>query len=416
MHYSRLAVVLLAVMTFSLDAFGQTRSAIGIFRPPSLSAMARLTVPASTPPCPGSFPPYYCQSIPRYKNTGLFGITEYQMQVDANTGLIDCQYQDYGNWTVTSTVSPQSPYTGQPAGVASQGQAFQGPPPTPANGGPCTGTVGTATYMYAPIDFDWLLERNDTAIPNFGPSATFTAEWVGQLGNFGDYSFVITVPVVRPQSEVLNPVGFEADATHFRYYQTLIPTPDPTAPDGNNGADFDFTGEAVNESLNTTSLGCQGLAPLPAIPSSGGSQFRPGNVGKWKVGFDFYTGEQLSKNQFGPDSVGYNGRCLIETFRCAGVTIPACGYRITQVMLINSPADPQGTFVGYMMHKLGADIGGSILPGGIAPNYNRVGTGGYRVLKDTWMPSPGGITTSLNDCPNSEITRVHYLQLCPGHR
>jgi hypothetical protein len=158
MYYVRAAVVLLAALTFSVGAFGQTRSVVHIIRP-SLSMFE----PFGAPTCPGSFPPYWCQSIPRYKNTNLFGVTEYKWQVDANTGLIDCQYWDYGTRTVTSTVSPQDPKTGQPAGVASQGQAFQGPPPTPAIGGPCTGTVGTAPYMYAPIDFDWLLERNLTA-------------------------------------------------------------------------------------------------------------------------------------------------------------------------------------------------------------------------------------------------------------
>ena len=334
MHYVRAAVVLLAAMTFSLTALGQTRSAIFIFTPPS-SAVVPF---AGLPPCPGSYPAYYCTPTPivRYTNTALFGTTEYTETVDPDTGLLDCQYLDYGTWTVTSTVLPKAsvgPYAGQYAGVASQGTPFAGPPPTPANGGPCTGTVGSATYMYLPIDFNWQLERNDTAVPNYGPSATFTAQWTGEILCTSGCStnFVVTVPVVRPTGETSTFLFWQN--SYGKWQVTLQPPDDdPT---------FDFTGEKVNEVYLNDQNSCP--VDVPHAPSS------------TVVGLGRFASAG-APGSFG-DSVGWDP-CIVEYVRCVKRT--PCGFGIQQQMQIMSPADTTFTNYGSAPNYLSSVIYGNI--------------------------------------------------------
>jgi hypothetical protein len=75
-HYSSAAVALVAALTFPLTALGETRSAIAVV--PGADEIA----PADgAPKCNAT----WCQSIKRYKNTGLVGVTEYDPTPPANT-------------------------------------------------------------------------------------------------------------------------------------------------------------------------------------------------------------------------------------------------------------------------------------------------------------------------------------------
>jgi len=358
MHYVRAVVVLLAAMTFSLTALGQTRSAIFIFTPPS-SAVVPF---AGLPPCPGSYPAYYCTPTPivRYTNTALFGTTEYTETVDPDTGLLDCQYLDYGTWTVTSIVLPQAsigPYAGKYAGVASQGTPFPGPAPTPAVGGPCTGTVGSATYMYLPIDFNWQLRRNDTAVPNYGPSATFTAAWQGERlctsAPGCPTNFVVTVPVVRPKSETSTWVNWIFSKGQWKATLECCAPPGANGPGGDADPTFDFTGETVFEVFQNYNSTCFSSTPpgYQATVTNG----PPGN---------YY------------DSVGWEP-CSVEYYRCIRKPIP-CGFQAQQMILIKSPADtaagpPPSGFTAYATNFVTGWVFGGILP--IRNNIYKTGFG-----------------------------------------
>ena len=69
------------------------------------------------------------------------------------------------------------------------------------------------------------------------------------------------MPVVRPIGErsayayAVPGIGVTA------WQQTLVPEPDPTAPDGNSQADFDFAGDCVRENVYFITNSCQLKAP-----------------------------------------------------------------------------------------------------------------------------------------------------------
>jgi hypothetical protein len=205
------------------------------------------------------------------------------------------------------------------------------------------------------------------------------------------------------------------------YIMTLIPTPDPTAPDGNNGADFDFTGETLAETfgppwgntcdtkapgafpdLNTTTRNSPTSASLPA---------------RWTVGQLNVAGQLMPapKNTYGTDDVAYN-MCSIEAYRCARATIPSCSIYLTQTMKIHSPADQPDAWADFtppQTHALSRVLTGRILPDvpGVRLNFNRFGIGDYTAQKDSVKMSIG-VPTSLNNCSNSSISISPYLKNC----
>lgn len=340
MRYSGACMVLAAVVTFPVTALAQTGVATYVFTVPGVSASPTV-----------SLAPNYSVSIPRYKNTGLVGITEYQLNYPT------CTFISAGHWTPGSNVLPMD--NGTPAGTVDVSQAaFTGPTPPG-----CDGSGGP--YKYGPIYFNWTLHKNLTAVPNQGPIATFNSNWYTDDGQYNTpYSFQVTVPVVRPKGETNR---FESwNEAKGRWRVTLVP------PD--NDPSFDFTGETVRETYLSDQDSCLG---------SGASVANTGSVKNGPPG------------NFG-DSVGYNA-CIVEWARALKKT--PCGYHITQRMEISAPSDG-GTFAQYSMNDLYARIEGYVIN---YPGQLGIGQVSSRRVTPLSAPTPASkqFTTARIDCLRS---------------
>jgi hypothetical protein len=317
-HYSGAAVAVAATMTFSLTAFGQTRRATAVFHEP-----AGEIVEAGAPPCTATF----CKTIgKRYKNKGLLGITEFE------TNYPTCTFISAGTWKPGTNIQPIDPATGMPAGTVDVSQPpFTGPTPPG-----CDGSGGP--YLYGPIHFEWTLHKNLTAVPNFGPTATFNSEWDTPDGVYMvPYSFQITVPVVRPASETTAFVDWAPGGlTNGRWKQTLH----PPASD----ASFDFSGESVQEAdaAGTHLDSCW-------FPASAFAKFDMITGGTWTV---------AANNKWKFDHVGWF-HTAVTYYRLPHSGVPArapCKARFPQQMTIKAPADTSyNNYAG--INGLGGNIG-----------------------------------------------------------
>ena len=301
MRYSGACILLAAVVTFPLTALAQTTTAIHVF-----VERGAVAPPSGAPP---SCTATYCTSISRYTNTAIYGITEFQ------TNYPTCTFISAGHWTAGANIQPTD--KGTPAGTVDVSKpAFTGPTPPG-----CDGSGGP--YKYGPIYFDWTLHKNLTAVPDYGPTASFNSNWYTDDGNYNiPFSFQITVPVVRPKGETNR---FESwNGAKSRWRVTLVPPDDDPS--------FDFTGETVQETYVSDQDTC--LASGASVANSTVvKNGPPGNFG---------------------DSVGYDA-CVVEYARAVRKT--PCGYSIKQKMEISAPSDG-GAFTQYSMNDLRAEVTG----------------------------------------------------------
>jgi hypothetical protein len=147
-----------------------------------------------------------------------------------------------------------------------------------------TVTVGSrvcagSTFTYATIYYEWTAHNNQSNLsaPLNKVADTLDATWTAPDGSTAQYTFDITVPVVRPDHETTAFVDWWPDnPTVGEWQQTLVPpSSDPT---------FDFSGETVQEQVGGAGRdNCWSpVSPFPpAIAVSGGTwPVQSGNI--WK--------------------------------------------------------------------------------------------------------------------------------------
>jgi hypothetical protein len=238
MRYSGAAVALVAAMMFSLTALGKTGTANTTFH--VIKKPGRDNAPAS-PPLANTAPPCnatVCDQIKRYTDTAIIEATEYFYYPDGT-----CQFEDAGKWSSPNDIKPLD--NGTPAGTVTFSVKQDTPPPNPYTGATC---IGGGPYQYAQLHFTWNLRKNTTAIPRYGPTATFSSEWTGDLGSFIDETFEISVPVVHPIGESSNWLGSVAATGITTWQQTLV------AASGDQP--FDFDADCVKEYVWTVINQC----------------------------------------------------------------------------------------------------------------------------------------------------------------
>ncbi len=262
MFCPRALVIIVAVTMFSATAFAQKRGSAFIRGPITASAVPSPAAP-DPPPCQSTI----CTSVKRYVKTLIVSATEFFYFPDGT-----CTFEDAGKWTAPTDIMPQ--VNGEPAGtVTVNDPPIPGPPPiNPDTGATCT---GGGKYMYAPLSFKWTLHKNSTTVPRFGPTATFSSTWNGDLGSFFDETFEISVPVVHPIGERSSWLGSVVGLGVTTWQQTLVPPKDDPS--------FDFGGDCVKEYVWDIINGCQ------VVRRGGQSNFiiHPGShytdfVGVWK--------------------------------------------------------------------------------------------------------------------------------------
>ena len=273
----------------------------------------------------------YVREIPRYKKSGILGMTEYDS--------VNCTFTDSGYWDNFTPVNPEN------SGIIWE-QPFEGT----IVGGPCDGLAVT----YAAIYFTWEARNNKTAISGEGPLATFDARWKTNDGLFDvPWEFKIYVPIVRPIGETSTLVdwfGGPRSGVVGRWTGTLKPP--------ENDKDFDFGGERVKEEFIHSTDSCAARAPgilgkegqAGAVPSA--------KEGGWIVGQ--IEGKKAGKNVYGFDKVGWQVACPVFAYRCAGVAFAGCETRLAQGVRIKSPADKDFSEVLYR-NVLGEGISGGVL-------------------------------------------------------
>lgn len=335
MFYLRAAVALIAAMTFSLSAFGQTGMAI-VEIPESAVPLAGMPVCTAT----------FCKSIPkRYENTRILGITEYNYNLPPPGP--PCKYKDHGTWQPGTNIKPTDGLFNTPAGTVDVSETdFVGPIPSEHG---CTADGGP--YLYALIKFKWDLHKNLTAVPGFGPTATFNSEWDTLDKTYMlKYSFQVTVPVVRPKGETTKWKGWSGwfgNGITGQWEATL-----KCCDAGNNGdPNFDFTGETTRERFEHVNQNC--IKAIKGIKKSNevsyGKQFPVigGPPGKYIDGV----------SAFGDDA---DSACAA---LCHFRSDPA-GCFLTvgeQHMSIRSPADAKNGFAEYpAVNTLKATSNGTI--------------------------------------------------------
>lgn len=349
MQHSSAAVAFVVALMLAPNAFAQTGTAIAVL-PRSIDVAL-----AGEPPCSASF----CKSIVRYQNKGLIGITEYDTAPP-------CKFKDSGTWTPGTDIQPTD--DGKPAGTVDVSQpAFQGPPPAGCDdsGGP---------YLYKPIYFKWTLHKNLTAVANFGPTATFNSRWQTKDGLYDvNYSFQITVPVVRPKGETSTFVRWDGSKGKWKVTLKCCAAPIEDDPE------FDFRGETIREVFLSETNGCSIETPHP--PNS--TVIRSGPPGS-----------------FG-DSVGWDS-CTVHFARCEKRT--PCGFGIRQQMQIHSPADAPGTFVNYgdQPNYLSSIIEGRIISNSAGKLSFRAGYGAVTSQRTTPL-SPGPDTRQQHEFVSDKL-------------
>jgi hypothetical protein len=401
MHYSGAAVALVAAMTFSLTALGETRTAISVITAPA-SPMAPAL--ASNQKSNQSFDSY-STTIARYiisPPTLILGIAEIIP--------VTCIDKNPGMWT-NPNPSLEPVFKGRPAGTVGYQRTFKAISPP---GQPC---AGQGPFTYSAIDFSWMAHYNQTGLgPGVAPppcattnpvcpTAVFQGEWTTPDGVYDViFSFSVSVDVVRPAGETNMFVNwFYGTGAHGRWTAMLTPpTSDPT---------FDFTNEVVQEVFLSAIETCNSRAPGILGPAS----VTPNGVpAHWTVGqlFGPEGTATAPMNVYGYDFVGWQ-QCPIEAFRCAGVTVPYCGNTLRQLLQISSPADPPGTFADYMplkINKLVENITGSILKG--TPEATGIGIVQSQRGNDGGLHDSELVPSRLSDCSNAVITASHFFEAC----
>jgi hypothetical protein len=254
MHCLRAAVALVAVMTFSLTALGQTPRAakVGAIRRTG-GGMA----PASQP-----FDARIHDKITRYQKTPIYGLTEYNPD--------NCMGIDIGMWSPPTDLNPSM------SGTIDSTTNLQGK----LDNGDCPNT----TFTFAVIQFTWTAHNNKTAIPSLGcpldqsttcPVAVFSSIWTTKdhCCDVQD-EFDISVPVVRPKGETSTLEKWQDSMGIWKV--TLMPPSDDST--------FDFTGETVNEVFLSDQNSCPGNASVD--PSMGVVNSGPPGSFHDLIGFD----------------------------------------------------------------------------------------------------------------------------------
>jgi hypothetical protein len=382
MHYVRATFILLAIITSPHIAFGQRTTAIAVITVPMSAATLPPAVATNPPPCPG--PSYFCKSISRYTNSGLFGITEYL------TNYPTCTPVSPGGWGPGFPANPQfsvqpTDNNNNPAGTPDISE----PPFTGPNPPGCDGSGAPGGYQYAPIYFKWTMEKNLTSPAFVGkgndPTATFNATWYSPKGcqpgpcdYIEPWQFQITVPVVRPMGETVTGQGWSSfSGTVGQFGQTL----QCCAGSANNGdSNFDFSGEWVTERFSNKVFNCDSPPTQnPANPSSpadaAATEAKTTSMGSsWDV---------MAGNQWGPDGVGFadganQNFCSIYWAICKAPT--GCVNSISQQMYITSPAD-QGYDPSVTPKQRDPSVGGTYT------NYSLNAYGGLNTLRHGLDPT-----------------------------
>jgi hypothetical protein len=374
MRYLGAAVALLAAMTFSLTALGQTPRHYKVGSPKgTVAGMAVVR-------------PFQAETIsvliPRYNNTVVYALTEYDPD--------NCTPISVGMWSTPSNLNPSM--SGTPTPNVPYGPAMLG-------NGDCPGM----TFMFSAIYFNWTAHNNQSAMPNPGgsgpcpvadgacPVATFSSTWSTPDGEFDDpYTFNVDVPVVRPMGEMSSFVNWLDSRANWM--PTLVPP--------NSDSSFDFTGESVTENTVTKST-CYGRG----IGSMGSTPYSQ-NSG-WTI---------VNKVMFNkPDTVGWSP-CAVEYYRCVKATPPACGYTGTQQMKIKSQADTNATAYIYTTNTVSATIDGFV----ISSYFYKLGFGNVTSQRSTpsdpQSPQQKGFVSSDQNCPTvtTKTTKAAVLPCAFG--
>jgi hypothetical protein len=198
---------------------------------------------------------------------------------------------------------------------------------------PTSGVCAGSTFTYATIYYEWTAHNNQSTLsaPLNKVADTFNATWTAPDGA-AQFTFNITVPVVRPDHEITVFLDWWPDNPRIgEWQQTLVPpSSDPT---------FDFSGETVQEQVggageDTCWFDNSKFDPMLAVTGANWT-VQPGNV--WK-----------------PDEVGWK-RDAVTYYR--NPTPPPdppppspipCGFTIQQQMTIRAPSD------GTTFNKYGA--------------------------------------------------------------
>lgn len=201
---------------------------------------------------------------------------------------------------------------------------------------PTSGVCAGSTFTYATIYYAWTAHNNQSTLsaPLNKVADTFDATWTAPDGS-AQYTFNITVPVVRPDHEhTVFLDRWPDNPTVGEWQQTLVPPKsDPT---------FDFSGETVQEEVGGAGRdSCWStdshFDPVLTITrgSPGGWPVKPGNVwGPDQVGWL-------------PDAVTYYRNPTPPPDPPPPSPVP-CGFTIQQQMTIKAPSD------GTTYNKYGA--------------------------------------------------------------
>jgi hypothetical protein len=204
-----------------------------------------------------------------------------------------------------------------------------------------SGVYAGSTFTFATIYYEWTAHNNQSILsaPLNKVADTFSGAWTAPDGT-AQYTFNITVPVVRPDHETTDFVDWWPDnPTVGEWQQTLVPpSSDPT---------FDFSGETVQEQVGgageDTCWSPASQIPQVVAVSGGIWTVQPGNV--WK-----------------PDQVGWVPKAVTYYRKPTPPPDPPppspvpCGFTIQQQMTIRAPSD------GTTFNKYGAVnvLGGKI--------------------------------------------------------
>jgi hypothetical protein len=312
--------VLAAAMTFSPAPLGQAARAAG-HKPVVVSLRERNAI---LPLSRNSFSTITL-AVERYMNppTLLEGLAE----INPAT----CTEVAVGAWTSTPDQLCQNVLSASrnvltTGGAINCGAITTGTVTVTEGSGVCAGS----TFTFATIYYEWTAHNNQSNLsaPINRVADTFDATWAAPDGSSAQFTFNISVPVVRPDHETTDFGSWYY--TQGLWQQTLVPpSSDPT---------FDFSGEQVQE-----------FAAAPAgpdtcwYPKSGGMPLESVTT---EPGV-FRTVE--SGNIYGPDKVGYFPR-VVFLYRKHSPTFIRDGFcrtRFGQQMKIHAPSDPPDTYTAY---------------------------------------------------------------------